>query len=407
MNKPNDEVRILPQVEKACGLDMHKDKIVCFISNKNGKGQYQQEFPTFTEDLFRIRNMLLKHKVKHCLMESTGIYWVSLYGILTGAGIEVIVANPQHIKQIPKRKTDRKDAKWLCTLMLHGLARHSFVPNETQQVLRELCRNRLFYKQGQSKIKNRILKILERANIKIRSVVSNISIKTAMTIIRLLATGNTNIELLSSHCKGKLKTKKELMKKALQSTLTTAERQLLQMLLADMDHYQYQIDLLENRIVQLTEQSYKEVAECLQTISGVGPQTAQVILSEIGDDMSLFPTAEHLTSWCGVAPGNNESAGKRRNTQVKKGNKYLRVALITVAWAAVKTKDSYWKALFDKLRKRMKVQKAIVAVARRLLKVIYKVIKNREIYQEKGIAHFLDLQQHRLAYYRMKTASTI
>lgn len=407
MNKPNDEVRILPQIDKACGLDMHKDKIVCFISDKEGAEQYQEEFRTFTEDLFSIRDWLHQHKVKHCLMESTGIYWVSLYGILTESGIEVVVANPLHIKQIPKRKTDRKDAKWLCTLMLHGLARHSFVPNETQQTLRDLCRNRLFYKQGQSKIKNRMLKILERSNIKIRSVVSNISIKTAMTIIRLLAEGNTDTETLASYCKGKLKDKKELMRKALQSTLANTERQLLQMLLADMDHYQKQIDLLETRIIELTELSYSEVTQCLQTISGVGPQTAHVILAEIGDDMSFFPTADHLTSWCGLAPGNNESAGKRRNTQVKKGNKYLRVALVTVAWAAVKTKDSYWKALFDKLRKRMKVQKAIVAVARRLLKVIYKVIKNKEQYQEKGIAHFLYIQQQRISYLRNKTKPAI
>src|SRR6185436_13283612 len=165
MNQPNNEVRILPQVEKACGLDMHKDKIVCFISDKNGENQHTEEFRTFTEDLFYIRDTLLKHGVSHCLMESTGIYWVSLYGILTEAGINVTVANAQHIKQIPKRKTDRKDAKWLCTLVLHGLARHSFIPGTIQQALRELCRNRLFYKQGQSKTKNRMIKILERSNI--------------------------------------------------------------------------------------------------------------------------------------------------------------------------------------------------------------------------------------------------
>jgi transposase len=404
MTKPNDEVKILPQVDKACGLDMHKDKIVCFISDKDGDEQHLQEFGTFTEDLFSIQKMLMEKKVSHCLMESTGIYWISLYGILTESGINVVVANPLHIKQIPKRKTDRKDAKWLCTLMLHGLARRSFVPGQTQQALRELCRNRLFYKQGQSKIKNRVLKILERSNIKIRSVVSNISTKTAMIIIRQLADGNTDANVSSSYCKGKLKHKKDLMKKALQSTLGQAERQMLQMLLADIDHYQRQIELLDRRIVELTEQAYNDVVSCLQTISGVGPQTAQVIVAELGDDMTVFDTADHLTSWCGLAPGNNESAGKRRNTQVKKGNKYLRVALITVAWAAVKTKNSYWGALFDKLRKRMKSQKAIVAVARRLLKVIYKTIKTKQEYEEKGLAHFLDLQQQRLAFLRANIA---
>src|ERR1700677_1445115 len=369
--KPNTEVRLLPQVSKACGLDMHKDKIVCFISNQDGTEQHMEEFGTFSNDLFKIRDTLRRHQVTHALMESTGIYWVSLYGILCDAQINTTVANPQHIKQIPKRNTDRKDAKWLCTPILHVLARHSFVPGPTQQSLRDLCRNRLFYKQGQTKIKNRIIKILERANIKIRSVVSDISLKTSMEIIRLLAVGTTDIDQLAACCRGRLKAKKEQ---------------------------------IEKQITGLVSQQYKEVADCLVTISGIGPQSAQVIISEIGDNMDFFPTADHLTSWCGLAPGNNESAGKHRSTSVKKGNKYLRVAMVTVAWGAVRTKDSYWKALFEQLRKRMKAQKAIIAVARRLLKIIYKTIKTKTMYTEKGFNHFLDLRQRNLDKQKAKLA---
>lgn len=405
MNKPNNEVSLLPQVDKAAGLDMHKDKIVCFISDKAGQDQHQEEFRTFTEDLFYIRDTLLKHKVTHCLMESTGVYWISLFAILTEAGIEVIVGNAQQIKQIPKRKTDRKDARWLCTLMLYGLVRHSFIPTSRQQSLREFCRNRLFYKQGQSKIKNRMIKILERANIKIRSVASTISTQTTMAIIRLLASGCTDIEALVDCCKGSLKSKKEQMRKALQGKLADVDIQMLHMLVMDVDHYQKQIDAIEKCIKELTNEQYKEIAGCLLSISGIGVSSAQVIISEIGDDMSFFPTADHLTSWCGVAPGNNESAGKRKSTRVKKGNKYLRVAMIAVAWGAVRMKDSYWKALFGQLKKRMKAQKAIVAVARRLLKVIYKVIKQRETYTEKGIAHFLHLQQQRFTLQKSKLIS--
>lgn len=395
--KPNTEVSLLPQIDKACGLDMHKDKIVCFISNKDGTEQHIEEFSTFSEDLFKIRDLLLAHRVTHALMESTGIYWISLYGILSDAAVNVTVANPQHIKQIPKRKTDRKDARWLCTLVLHGLARHSFVPNANQQALRDLCRNRLFYKQGQTKIKNRIIKILERANIKLRSVVSDISIKSSMEIIRFLAAGNTDVENLVACCRGRLKTKQEQMRKALQGTLEQNDRQMLQMLLADIEHNESQIQRIETQIILLTAQYYQQVAECLQTISGVGAQTAQIIISEIGDNMDYFPTADHLTSWCGLAPGQHESAGKRRSIAVKKGNKYLRVAMVTVAWGAVKTKNSYWKALFEQLRKRMRAQKAIIAIARRLLKVIYKVIKMRTTYTEKGFNYFLDLQKKNLA----------
>jgi transposase len=402
MNQPKNEVSLLPQVDKACGLDMHKDKIVCFISDREGKEQHSEEFRTFTEDLFYIRDTLLKHGVRHCLMESTGIYWISLYAILTEAGIEVTVANAQHIKQIPKRKTDRKDARWLCTLMLHGLVRNSFIAGPVQQGLRELCRNRLFYKQSQTKIRNRMLKILERGNFKIRSVASSISTQTTMNIIRLLATGTTDVEILASCCKGRLIAKREQMKKALQGTLTPTDTQILQLLVADLDHHQKQINAVECRIKELTNQHYKEVAGCLLTISGIGEISAQVIVSEIGDNMNSFPTADHLTSWCGLAPGNNESAGKRKSVGIKKGNKYLRVALVTVAWAAVRMKNSYWKALFEQLKKRMKAQKAIVAIARRMLKVIYKVIKNKERYTEKGITHFLDLQQRRFALQRAK-----
>ena len=405
MTKPNNEVSLLPQVDKACGLDMHKDKIACYISDKEGKDVHQLEFRTFTEDLFRVRDTLLAHKVGHCLMESTGIYWISLYGILTEAGIEVVVANPQHIKQIPKRKTDRKDAKWLCTLMLYGLARHSFVPGPVQQALRELCRNRLFYKQGQSRIKNRVVKILEKNNLKIRSVVSSISTKTAMALVRQLAIGNTDIEQLLKCCHKGLKASEEQMRQALRGTLRIADQHILQMLLADIDHYQRQIDLLEEKIGRMTKDHYSEVAGCLLTITGIGEQSAQVILSEIGDKMKYFPTADHLTAWSGLAPGNNESAGKRKNTQLKKGNKYLRIAMITVAWAAVRTKDSYWKALFDQLRKRMKPQKAIVAIARRLMKVVHRTIRNREQYQEKGIMHYLQLQQQRISAHRTNIAT--
>ena len=393
MIKPSSEVRLLPQVTKACGLDMHKDKIVCFISNEDGSGQHLAEFGTFSKDLFEIRDLIVSHRVERCLMESTGVYWISLYSILTEAGVNTIVANPQHIKQVPKRKTDRKDARWLCTLALHGLARQSFVPGPTQQMLREMCRNRLFYKQAQTKVTNRMVKILERANIKLRSVVSSVNTQTAMGIIRSLASGNTDPEQLAACCKGSLKAKKELIKLAVAGIIDEGNKVILKMLLADHDHNQNQIVQLEQRIKALTASNYKGAVANLQTISGIGELSAQVIISEIGIDMSVFPTADHLTSWCGLAPGNNESAGKRRNTAVKKGNKYLRVAMISVAWGAVRAKDSYWKPLFEKLRKRMKPQKAIVAVARRLLKVIYKTLKEDKPYTEKGFEHFMEVQR--------------
>jgi transposase len=393
MNKPNYEVKLMPQLEKACGLDLHKDKIVGFISDKEGKQQELREYGTFTDDLFQIREWLFANGIGHCLMESTGVYWIGLYNVLTEAGIKVVVANPQHIRQIPKRKTDRKDARWLCTLLLNGLARHSFVPDAEQQRLRDLCRNRLFYIQGQTRISNRIVKLLERANIKIRSVSSVITTKSTLEIIRLLSVGENDVERLLLCLRGKLKSKKEKMRQALKGVLSESDRQILGLLLSDYDHAERQKQQVEKIIKIVIAERYQETFELLQDISGVGPLGAQVILGEIGDDMQNFPSADHLTSWVGVAPGNNESAGKVKNTGIRKGNKYMRITMVSVAWSAVRTKDSYWKALFEHLRKRMKAQKAIIAIARRMLKVIYKVIDQKIKYQEKGINHFLDLQR--------------
>lgn len=388
------EVSILPQLDKACGLDMHKDSIVCFISDKEGKEQQLKEFGTFTKDLQEIRDLLVKHGSPACLMESTGIYWLALYNILTESGIPVTVANPIHIKQIPKRKTDKKDARWLCTLLLNGLVRASFVPCKEQQKLRELNRNRLFYTQQESRVKNRIVKVLEGKNIKIRSVVSNISTKSSMQIITLLSQGISDIETLIACCHGKVKTKKDKMRFALEGTLDGHSQEIIKMYLEDIAHIQSQIRKLEENIHSIVSQHYAEVVQRIKKITGVGNYTAEVIISEIGENMDIFPTADHLTSWAGLAPGNNESAGKHRNTAVKKGNKYLRVALITVAWAAVRTKDSYWRALYLNLTKRIKMkrQKAIVAIARRLLKVAYNVIKGSKEYQEKGFQLFFELQ---------------
>lgn len=396
----NTDVHIMPQLEKACGLDMHKDKIVGFISSKDGSGQELKEFGTFTCELKDIRDWLARNKVEHCLMESTGIYWMSLYSILTEAGINVTVANPVHIKQIPKRKTDRKDARWLCTLLLHGLVRASFMPDCDQRILRDYCRSRLFYTWQQTKTQNRLLKILESNNIKLRSVISTIHTKTAMDIIRLLAKGITDKEVLLNCSRGQIKQKRDRLTMALEGTLQEHHLIQLQMLLQDYDHVQMQITRLDALIDNIISQHYAQAVECLDSISGIAVKSAQIILSEAGKDMTRFPSADHFTAWCGIAPGNNESAGKRKATGVKKGNTYLRTAMVSAAWAAVRMKDSYWHALFDKLRKRMKAQKAIMAIARRLLKLVYKTLETLTLYKEKGIAHFVDLQAKASLYYK-------
>lgn len=391
MKEPNTEVTLLPQLNKACGFDMHKDSIVAFFSNKDGTLQELREFKTFTSDLYRIRDWIFDKGNPACLMESTGVYWMALHQILTKAGVDVTVANASHIQQIPKRKTDRKDARWLCTLLLHGLVRKSFIPDATQRKLRNYCRTRLHYNQHRSRIYNRIVKLLEENNIKLRSVISSMNTKTAMAIVRLLAKGETSMDKYLSAVYGKARKKLNLYPEAINGTLDTDAREQIQFMLDDIEYYTKRIELLSVSIDKVIAEHYAQTATNLQTISGIGKQTTEVIISEIGDDMSKFPSADHLTSWCGLAPGNNESAGKRKSTSTKKGNKYLRTSLIIGAWAAVRVKNSYWKALFEHLKKRMKPQKAIVAISRRMLKVVYKIIKEKSIYQEKGIDHFIDL----------------
>jgi len=392
MKEPKYEVNILPQLDKACGLDIHKDTIISFISDKFGKNQSIREFGTFTEDLKELVQCIKDAGVEHCIMESTGIYWITLYHMLTEAGISVVVANPMHIKQIPKRKTDKKDARWLCMLLLNGLVRPSLIPDITQHELREYCRSRLHYIQQRSQALNRIVRILERANIKIRSVVSNIHTKSSMEIIRLIVEGETDINKYIACCRGRLKKKIPQMKKALQGRLTEADRNMLIMLLGDMDHIDKNLRLLEQQIQKIITEHYAKPVELLQNISGIGQLSAQNIVSEIGRDMEKFPTADHLTSWTGLAPGNHESAGKRKSVSTKKGNKYLRTVMVAVAWGAVRTKNSYWRCLFELLKKRMKVQKAIIVIARRLLKVVYKTLKENTIYNEGGIELFLNIQ---------------
>lgn len=396
MEQPKDEVSILPQLDMACGLDMHKDKIVAFASSKDGKVQELREFNTFTADLYALLAWLRGFgSPPHCLMESTGVYWVSLYTVLSEGGIAVTVANPTHIKQVPKRKTDRKDARWLCTLLLHGLVRPSFMADGVQEGLRTYCRNRLFYKRQQTKVFNRLVKILETANIKLRSVISNLHTETAMGIIRLLAQGVTDIPTLLGCLKGRAKKNRDRFTLALAGTLQPHQLTMMQMLLDDVDQCGRQIDRCNREVSAIISAHYSQVAECLDSVSGIGMGSAEVIISEIGTDMGRFPSADHLAAWAGTAPGNNESAGRRKSTSVKKGNKYLRMAMVAAAWGAVKMKDSYWAALFRSLRKRMKSQKAIMVIARKLLKVVYRVIKEKAMYKEKGLAHFNALQANR------------
>jgi transposase len=385
-----------PQLERACGIDVHKEKLVaCFYIK--GEQQQVKEYGTYTVDLETIRDDILRLQIKDVLVESTGIYWIALCNVLMSAGIRVAVVNPRFVKNIPKEKTDRKDARWLCKLLVNGLVRRSFIASDEQRAFRDLCRMRTNYSNHIKQTRNRIVKNLERRNIKLRSVVSSMNTKSAMAIVKAIAEGETDIEKLVALCKTKLKNKKEEMRKALHGVLTSHDRLMLQGLLDDITHYEKQIEKIEQEINSHTDKMSAELIENLREVKGVGEQSTQIILAEIGDNVKPFATAEKLTAWVGLAPGNKESAGKKFYTGTRDGNKYLRTAMIQVAWAAVRTKNSYWRALYYHLTRRMPMYKAIVAVARKLLRLIYKIIKGTRTYVEYGADYFITRLQERLA----------
>jgi transposase len=391
-----DTINIRPQLDRACGIDIHKNKVtICYyISNKP---QEVREYGTFTCELEQIRDDIVAHNIKDVLMESTGVYWIALCSLLMAAGMNVRVANPLFIKNMPKEKTDKKDARWLCKLLVNGLVRNSFVAGEDQRAFRDLCRMRTKYRNHITQSQNRIVKNLERRNIKLRSVVSNMDTVSAMEIVAGIAAGETDIEKLVSLCRTKLKKKKAEMRKALHGVITQHDRLMLQGLLDDIVHYRKRIKNIEEQIKKHTQKINEELIKNLREIKGIGEQSTQIILAEIGDNVKPFATPDKLAAWVGVAPGNKESAGKTYYSGTRKGNVYLRTALLQVAWAAVRTKNSYWRALYYHLTRRMPIKKAIVAIARKLVRLIYKVINRTKTYVEYGADYFHQHLQERLS----------
>ena len=392
-----DTMNIRPQLERACGIDIHKDKVsVCFYISK--ELEEVKEYGTFTEDLQKIRDAMLAHQIKDAIMESTGIYWIALYCVLTKAGIRVRVVNAKFVKNMPKEKTDRKDAKWLCKLLVNMMVRASFVASEEQRSFRDLCRMRMKYSNHITQSHNRIVKTLERRNIKLRSVASNMDTKVVANIVNAIANGEGDIEKLVSFCKGKMKKKKDQMRKALQGVITPHDRMMLRQLLDDIAHYRKHIADLEQEIAKHTALVNPGLIEALQEVKGIGPVTTDIILAEIGDNVNAFESCEKLAAWVGLAPGNHESSDKKKNARTREGNKHIRTTMLQVAWAAVRTKNSYWRALYYHLSKRMLRKKAIVAIARKLIRIVYKIISGQiKQYQEYGDQYFIQRMQERLA----------
>lgn len=375
--------------DKVVGLDVHKKVVVAAIIVKQEDGSWLEEkrtFGTMTGDLLGLSDWLLLHGVTHVAMESTGEYWKPVFNILEN-NFEVMVVNAQHISKVPGRKTDQSDAQWIAELLQYGLLKASFIPPVGQRELRELTRYRSSFVRERATLVNRVQKVLESANIKLSSVASDVMGVSGRAMLAALIAGNATPEEMAELAKGRLREKHDQLAKALEGRVKAHHRFVLTELLC-------QIDSLEETLARFDQEieaycrPFEAVVELLDTIPGVGREAAEIIVSEIGSDMSHFPSADHLASWAGVAPGNNESAGKRRSGRTRKGNQALRAVLNQVAHAAAKTKNTYFSAQYHRLAGRRGAKKAIVAVAHSILVVAYHLIERNEPYKELGSDYF-------------------
>jgi len=369
---------------RCAGIDVHKNNVVVCVRCCDRPGKVFEEvrtFSTMTAGLLALSDWLAEHGVTHVAMESTGVYWKPVFNILEGR-VAVILVNAEHIKQVPGRKTDVKDCQWLAQLLQHGLLKASFVPPAPIRELRDLTRQRTQLIQERTAAANRIQKVLEDANIKLVLGVSG------RDMLEGLIAGETDPAKLADLARKRLREKIPALRLALQGRATEHHRFLLRMHLDHVTHLEELIARVGGRIEEALA-PFAEAEERLQTIPGISQRVAETVLAEIGPRMEQFPSADHLASWAGMCPGNNESAGKRRSGRVTKGNRWLKRILVQAAWAASHTKGTYLQAQYRRLAKRRGVKRALVAVGHTLLVIIYHVLKRGTTYAELG-ADFLE-----------------
>lgn len=339
-----------------------------------------------TSELLVLSDWLLEAGVTHAAMESTGEYWKPVYNILEN-NFEILLVNAQHIKAVPGRKTDIKDAEWIAELLRHGLLSASFVPPAGQRELRELTRFRSAFVRERSMLVNRVQKVLESANIKLSSVATNVMGVSSRAILQALIDGQASPEEMAELSKGRLREKRNQLSQALEGRLKPHHRFVLTELLSQIDSLEESIRRFDDQIEAYCR-PFEAAVELLDTIPGIARHTAEIIVSEIGTDMSRFPSADHLAAWAGLAPGNHESAGKQHSGRTRQGNKALKVALTQVAHAAARTKNTYLAAQYHRLAGRRGKKRAIIAVAHSILVIAYHLIQREEPYHDLGGDYF-------------------
>jgi transposase len=421
---------------RCCGIDVHKKMIVACLLRTTAQGVQKeiQMFSTMVSDLFRLRDWLKAQRCEAVAMESTGVYWKPIWNVLEGE-VELLLCNAQHIKTVPGRKTDIKDAEWIADLLPHGLLRASFVPPRPQRELRDLTRYRSSLAADRARLVNRIQKTLEDTNIKLASVASDITGQSGRAMLQAMLEGEQDPRKLADLARGRMKEKREQLAQALQGTLGDHHRFLLQSQLRQLDFFDQQIRELDQEIAhrlgvssgpddpdtpdpsdtlpakeQRTETpapsasaesilpvdaqpeapkqlSSAEAIRILDEVTGINVRIGEIVVAELGLQMDRFADEAHLCSWVGLCPAAKISANKRLSTKTGKGNRWLRQALIEAANAAARSKATFLGAYYQRLRKRMGHKKAIVALAHRILVIIYHLLKEQQFYRELGPDH--------------------
>jgi transposase len=382
---------------RCCGLDIHKKTVVaCLMMSEEGQQPIKtiRSFGTMTTDLLALADWLHTAGCTHVAMESTGVYWRPIYNLLEGL-FTLLVVNAQHMKAVPGRKTDVKDAEWIAELLRHGLLRGSFIPAKPQRQLRELTRHRTTLVQDRARVINRLQMVLEDANIKLASVVTDIRGVSARAMLEALIAGQRDVATLAELARGRLRTKRDQLAEALRGYFTSHHSFLLTEYLSQIDYLDEAIDRVSAAIDQHLVAEQEAVA-LLDTIPGVSQRTAETLLAEIGTDMTRFPNAKHLASWAGMCPGNYNSGGKRLSGKTRKGNRWLRQALVEVAHVASRTRQTYLAAQYRRIAARRGKKRALIAVGHTILNLVYTLLTRKQPYQDLGATYFESLDQHRV-----------
>jgi transposase len=379
-------VAVVDTLHPCCaGLDVHKQVVVACVRKSNqGGNKARQEVRTFRTEanaLLEMADWLTDEGVTVVAMESTGVYWKPIWNLLEGV-VELVLVNAEHIKAVPGRKTDVKDSEWIAQLLQHGLLKPSFVPDKPIRQLRDLTRQRTQLTRQKVQVANRIQKTLEDANVKLASVASDVLGASGRDMLKAIIAGEKDPIRLADLARQRLREKIPQLREALHGEIEDHHRFLLGVLMEQVEFLEAQIGKLSARIEEVLPAPFVEAIARLDTIPGFDRRAAENVIVEVGADMERFPSAAHLASWVGICPGNNESAGKRKSGRTTKGNRWLRVVLVQCAWAASRALGTHLRQLYGRLVGRRGKKRALVAVAHRLLIIVYNVLKKGQVYEE-------------------------